>query len=345
MNNGLKRTTKISLLTLTIIFVITFVSVAFVNSIVLFDGPKTIQSGYEDAYTYSIENFKNQRFTISVVYDATSSVNNELHIFCAKQGDWERVRDNNSLGITDIPADSFLENMTILEGEGQGTYEVIIPDWGDYTFVFLNLESISFTVIIKIEQQHVLWWLWIVLPSIVVVGLVTYGIVETTTKYERQRMHSDKALGKLGSKNEPDRKRSIYWLTSNGTIDDLHKCITMLLDENPLLRGSAAQVIGGISRRLEDKGNSKYLIELYEKETNERVKEHIVGALCDIADKAGIDILTKYLKIDSNEVLRFRIAEALEEIGSIKTAPVLVSIIKDENTDTLKMASSRALKK
>ena len=187
--------------------------------------------------------------------------------------------------------------------------------------------------------------MYIVIPALIVVGLVTYALVENFTKYERAKMYSSKALKKLGDRNEGIRKRAYYWLISNGTLEDLKILEGLLKSENPLVRANAAISIGGISKRLNDKSLSKVLIDLYNSEEVDYVKEDIVGALCDIEDEAALEILEKYLLMDHNEILRFTIAESLEDLASPKSVKFLVEVIKGDNTDTLKLACRRALEK
>lgn len=345
MNTRLRKVLRINMLAFTLLLATSIVTTSFVMGISDVDKSVSLASGYATAYTYTVENYKNQKFTIEVEVDETAASSDKVSVFCVPRHEWLLIQDNNSLHVMDIPAEQFLFNDTadkfeILVGE-----DIVIPDWEEWTFVILNLTGDDLTILVMIKHQHILWWLWVVLPSIIIIGLVTYGIVGNLTKYERAKMNSEKAISKLGTKNEAERQRAAYWLISNGTGEDIGKLKELLHDDNSLNRANAAFAIGGISKRIKDKTLARVLIDRYNIETDEMVKEEIVNGLCDIADESSLEMLEQYLKIDHNEILRFNIAEALEEIASPKSISILVEILNGINTDSLKIACSRALEK
>lgn len=304
-----------------------------------FDRPRTIAPGYSVAFTHTVENFKNQKFSIEIEFNETVPDDYVLNVFCTTREEWDAMLTGR---ITVKNMTEFLYNGSVIFGELL-TYEVVMPNWSDWTFIFLNQNQNDMLTQIKLSHQHILWWLAIVLPGLVIIGFIAYGVIENVTKYERVRMDSEKALNKLSSRNEGERKRAAYWLISNGEKEDLANLKDKLDDSKSIVRENAAFVIGGISRRIGDKSMAPILQKKYEVETDSLVKEEIVGALCDIASPSAVPILIKYLLVDHNEQLRFRIAEALTEIASPKSVPALVKTIESENTDTLKMACNRAL--
>ncbi len=356
MSTGLtKKVLRISILAFILLLATSIISTTLVMGLTDFDQSKQLQDGYEEAFTHTVENYKNQRFTIEITLEETVSNNSIVYVFVVPRDDWSRIRDNASLGISDIPAENFLYNESVekvyfdiddktvlvtLVGEN-----IVIPDWNPWTMIFLNLNGEELSSSIKVEHQHILWWLWIVIPSLIITGLITYGVVENVTRYERVKMSSEKAIKKLGIKNEAERQRAAYWLISNGTEDDLAQLIELLSNENPLNRANAAFAIGGISKRIGDKSLGRVLIDQYNVDIDEMVKGEIVNAMCDVADESALEILEQYLKFEHNEILRFNIAEALEVIASHKSIPSLVEIINGNNTETLKIVCKRALTK
>ncbi len=341
MSKAIRNLTKINLLVFTILIITPFLSSALVLGITDFDRPRTIEPGYDLAFTHTVENFKNQKFTIEIEFNETVPEDYVLNVFCTTRDEWDDMLEG-SVSVNNMT--HFLYNGSVIFGE-LFTYEVVIPDWEEWTFVFLNLNQNDMLTQIKLSHQHILWWLWIVLPGLVIIGLVAYGVIENVTKYERVRMDSDKAFAKLSSRSEGERKRAAYWLISNGEKEDLAILKDKLDDDKSIMRENAAFVIGGISRKIGDKSMSPILQKKYEVEADPLVKEEIVGALCDVASASAVPILIKYLLVDHNEHLRFRIAEALTEIASPKSVPALVETIEGENTDTLKMACNRVLEK
>ncbi|MBN1331027.1 MAG: HEAT repeat domain-containing protein [Candidatus Heimdallarchaeota archaeon] len=339
MSKATCRLVKFGILAFTVLMIAQITTSMNVEGIVDFDRPRTIDSGYVNAFTHSVRNYKNQRFTITVSFSETVPQTYELHVFCTTREEWDLMLD----GIVTV------ENMTdykyykVTEWEEVYSASVVIPDWEEWTFVFLNLNPASMLTQVRLEHQHVLWWLWIVIPAVVIIGLVVYGVMENVTKYERARMDSAKALEKIGSKKESERKRAAYWLISNGTRDDLVLLNEKLFDEKPIVRENAAFVIGGISKRLDDKSLAPALQKQYEQEEDLFVKEEIVGALSAIGDLSSLKILEKYLLTDHNENLRFKIAKSLGTMGSLKAAPVLIKVINLKNTDTLKIACRNSL--
>ncbi|MHA1556624.1 MAG: HEAT repeat domain-containing protein [Candidatus Heimdallarchaeota archaeon] len=355
MSNRLRKVLRINKLMLTLLLATSIISMTFVMGLSDIDKSVRIEHGYDEAYIYTVENYKNQRFALEVEFDATVSIDYVLYVFCVPREEWNRVEENGTLHINDIPAENFLFNATVtklvdlldtdnviidLIGE-----DIVIPDWEPWTFVFLNLNGEDLTTNVMVKHQHILWWLWIVLPTLVIAGLTTYGVAGNLTKYERAKMTSEKAISKLGIKNEAERQRAAYWLISNGTEEDLIHLKDLLHNDNPLSRANSAFAIGGISKRIGDKSLAAVLIDRYNMETDEMVKEEIVNGLCDVADDSSLKILEKYLTIDHNEILRFNIAEALEDIASHKSIPTLVETINGSNTETLKIACRRALEK
>ncbi|NHJ85965.1 MAG: HEAT repeat domain-containing protein [Asgard group archaeon] len=334
-----KTITKIGFLLILVLVFTPLFSISSVNALNEFNGEKTIRVGYVDAYTYTIDNYKNQRFTIQSYFNETVNPAFELIVLCTIASEWDSIQ-NGSTTLANMT--HYLQNYSVSWGETY-VYEVVIPDWEEWTFVFLNLNGASMLTQLKIDRQHVLWWLWIVIPLLVIIGLTTYGIVENVTRYERARMDDEKAVNKLKSKNEGERKRASYWLISNGDKQDLEILEGMLEDDNPVTRENVAFAIGGISKRLGDKSLTKKIIAKYQEEKDGLVKEELVLALANIGAEEAIPILEKYLISESNEKLRFSIAKSLGEIGSSKAVPVLRKIIESENTDTLKIASQRSL--
>jgi len=345
MSNRLKKVLRINIFAFTLLIAASFITTSSVMGLTDFDQTKQLQNGYADAFIYTVQNYKNQKFSLEVTLAETVPDTYEVYVFCVPREQWYRIRDNNTLGIDAIAENQFLYNQTATTDETLVGENIVIPDWESWTFVFLNLNGDEVSADIMVKHQHILWWLWIVIPSLVVAGLVTYGVVENVTRYERAKMDSEKALKNLGIKNEGQRQRAAYWLISNGTKEDIAVLKELLKSENPLSRANSAFAIGGISKRFGDKSLARTLIDQYNVEENEMVKEEIVGALCDVADDSGVDILVKYIKSDHNEVLRFSIAEALEEIASPKSIQTLVEVINDDNTDALKIACRRALEK
>ncbi len=355
MSTELKKVLRINMLAFTLLLATSIISSTLVMGLSDFDQSKQLQHGYVDAFTHTVENYKNQRFTLEITLGETVTNDSTIYVFVVPRYDWFRIRNNASLSVSDISAGNFLYNdsvtkiySTALDKEILVTLvgeNIVIPDWEPWTMIFLNLNGAELSAVIMVEHQHILWWLWIVIPSILVIGLVTYAVVGNVTKYERVKMSAEKAITKLGIKNEAERQRATYWLISNGTEEDLAQLIELLSDKNPFNRANSAFAIGGISKRIGDKTLARILINQYNIEAEEMVKEEIVNALCDVADDSSIAIFEKYLKIEHNEILRFNIAEALEDIASKKSIPILVEMISSNNTDTLKIACRRALEK
>ncbi len=352
MNNRLKKVLRINMLAFTLLLATSIISTTIVMGIPDFDSSKQLEHGFPDAFTHAVENYKNQKFTLEVELGATVPSDSTIYVFVVPRDEWYHIRDNSSLFMNDIAAEDYLYNDSVTKlftADNDPAIlvseDIIIPDWEAWTMIFLNLNGAQLTATIKIEHQHILWWLWIVLPTLVVFGFVTYGVVENVTRYERVKMTSEKAIKKLGIRNEAERQRAAYWLISNGTEEDLVLLKELLHSENPLSRANSAFAIGGISKRIGDRSLAAVLIDRYNIETDEMVKEEIVNGLCDVADDSSLKILEKYLAIDHNEILRFNIAEALEDIASPKSIPKLVETINGSNTETLKIACRRAMKK
>ncbi|NHJ87310.1 MAG: HEAT repeat domain-containing protein [Asgard group archaeon] len=339
MSKATRRLVKFGILAFTVLIITQITTSMNVDGIVDFDRPRTIDPGYTDAFTHSIRNYKNQRFTITVTFNETVDPSYTLQVFCVNRTEWDLMLDG-SVTIANMTSSKY--NHTVLWGEVY-TVSVVIPDWNEYTFVFLNLNADSMLTQIRLEHQHVLWWLWIVIPAVVIIGLVVYGVVENVTKYDRARMDTSKALAKIGSKKESERKRAAYWLISNGTPEDLTILKAKLTSDDPLERENAAFAIGGISSRLGDKSSVSVLITQYEQEKDELVKEEIVGALSEIGDISSLKILEKYLLADHNENLRYHIAKSLGTMNTLKVVPILVKIINSTNTDTLKITCRNSL--
>ncbi|MHA1122897.1 MAG: HEAT repeat domain-containing protein [Candidatus Heimdallarchaeota archaeon] len=339
MSKVTERMAKIGFLAILMIMIAPIISSSFVSGLVDFDGPRTIDPGYVDAFTYTIDTFKNYRFTIEISFNETVLPSYVLNVFVTNRSVWDEML----AGTTTINnMTGFLYNATVYHAQTL-EFDVVIPDWGDWTFVFFNPNAAEMLTQIRLARQHVLWWLFIVIPLVVVIGLVAYGVIENATKYERARMDIDKALKKLSSRSEGERKRAAYWLVSNGTKEELAFLSQMMDDTKPEIRENAVFVLGGISKRVDDKSYANSLLKKYESEEDEAVKESIVSALCDVASASSLNIFEKYILSDHNEHLKFRIAEALEEIASRKAVPVLVKVIEGDNTDTLKIACKRAL--
>jgi hypothetical protein len=315
------------------------ISTSLVSGITDFDGPRTIDPGYTDAFTYTVDTFKNYRFTINVEFNETVQPTFLLNVFITTRAEWDAMLAGT---VTRHNMTEFEYNATVYHAVPL-QYDVVIPDWDEYTFVFFNPNSIEMLTQIKLARQHILWWLWIVIPVLVVIGLVAYGVVENVTKYERARMDIDKAMGKLSSRSESERKRAAYWLISNGTKEELSQLSQMLDHDKAAVKQEAAFALGGISKRVGDKSYANSLLKKYEVEEDAEVKEAIVSALCDVASSSSLPIFEKYILSKYNENLKFRIAEALEEIATMKSVPVLVKVIEGDNTDTLKIACKRAL--
>lgn len=343
MNKTTSKLIKLTFFAFTLICV-SGLSTTFVLGVIDYDQPNTVQNGYTDAFTHSVNNYKNQRFQITPFFNQTVNPTYELHVFCVRRTTWDLMLDGSLAveNITDVSNDNILY-YHLLEHSEIYTADVVIPDWEDWTFVFLNLNGADMLTQIRIEHQHILWWLWIVIPVLVVLGLATYGIMENVTKYQRARMDSQKAISKIGSRKESERKRAAYWLISNGTHDDLAELSELMESENAIVRENVAFVLGGLSKTLEDYSYAKVLLAKYEIETDTITKESIVGALCDIGDISALKIYEKYLHIDHNEKLRFKVAETLADIASEKTAKTLVRVLNEPNTDTLKIVARRAL--
>jgi len=339
MSKVTERITKIGLLAILMIMIAPVISSSLVSGIVDFDGPRTIDPGYVDAFTYTVDTFKNYRFTIDVGFNETVLPSFVLNVFVTTRVEWDEML----AGTTTINnMTEHLYNDTIYHAQTV-QFDVIIPDWDEWTFVFFNPNAVEMLTQIRLARQHILWWLFIVIPALVIIGLVAYGVIENVTKYERARMDIDKAIKKLSSRSEGDRKRAAYWLVSNGTKEQLSVISQMLDDSKTEIRENAAFVLGGISKRVGDKSYANSLLKKYEVEEDEEVKEAIVSALCDVASASSLNIFEKYIISDHNENLKFRIAEALEEIAARKSVPVLVKVIEGDNTDTLKIACKRAL--
>ncbi|MHA1188117.1 MAG: HEAT repeat domain-containing protein, partial [Candidatus Heimdallarchaeota archaeon] len=323
MSKRLKRMSRISLFAF-----ITIIFVSFISQTVLgitdFDQQRKIPAGYEDAFTHTINNYKNQRFSVNcTLIDLNVAAEALLDVFVIYRDNWTDIQDGN-LNLSTLPAKFFLYNETVAVN-GTLLFDVNIPDWDAWIFVFLHFEAGELTAQIKLAHRHILWWMWILLPGLIIGGLVTYGIVENVTKYERARMHHEKALKKLQSRNESERKRAAFWLVSNGSKEDLEILKTMINDDKETTRAS------------------KVLLDRYNIEEAYLVKEAIISALCDIVDESSIPFYTKYLEEDHNEILRYKIAQTLEKLASPKTIKVLVKTINGDNTDTLKIACTNAL--
>ncbi|NHJ40626.1 MAG: HEAT repeat domain-containing protein, partial [Asgard group archaeon] len=339
MNKVARKYLKFGMLVFTFI-IISQLTIPLVSGVIDTDRPRTIRPGYQQAFIYTVRNYKNQRITTTIFFNETVPDGFTVHVFITTEDEWNEM--TNGL-------------RTVYEMEENRTYhlvqknelyvqEFVVPDWDDWTFVWLNLNGVDlYCEQIRIEHQHILWWLMIVIPSIVVIGFVIYGVVQNVTKYDRARMDNKKALDKITSRSEGQRKRAAYWLISNGNKEELESLMEKLVDSRPIVRENAAFAMGGISRRIGDKSSSKLLLKSYEIENDALVKEAIVGALCDISDESALSIFEKYLVNDHNEKLRFRIATALEEIASEKSAKVLVKVFESNITDTLKIACKKAL--
>ena len=342
MSKRLKRMSRISLFAFIFIIFVSLFATQSVLGIADFNQQRKIPPGYQDAFTHTINNYKNQKFSVNfTVIDLNVAPDAIVNVFVIYRDNWTNIQDGN-LNLSSLPAKFFLYNQTV-GVNGTLLYDVTIPDWDAWIFVLLHFEDFDVTAHIRLAHQHILWWMWILIPGLVVAGLTTYGIVENVTKYERARMYNDKAIKKLESRNEGERKRSAYWLLSNGDNQDLEVLKTMIDNERPKTRESVAFAIGGVSKLIGDKSASKILLDRYELEEEYHVKEAIVSALCDIVDESSIPIYTKYLESEHNEILRYKIALTLKILASPKTVPVLVKILTGENTDTLKMACTKAL--
>ncbi|MHA1879753.1 MAG: HEAT repeat domain-containing protein [Candidatus Heimdallarchaeota archaeon] len=344
MIKTLKRMSRVYIFTFALIF-ITAASTYTAMGATDFKGIKSIKPGLNNAFRYSIRNFKNQRFTISVFFNETVPTSYWLLVFCI---DRQTLTDLEQGRLTPY-------NLTETSGEYLFYYNVshseyfevteVIPDWEEWTFMFLNLNENEMMTYITIKRQHVLWWLGLLLPLLAIGGLVSYYVAERVTRYERARMDNEKAIKKLSSRKESERKKGAYWLISNGTEKEIEILRKKLDDANPIVRENAAFALGGISKRLGDKSSSKILLEKYKVETELPVKESIVGALCDVGDISALSIFEKYLHSEHNEQLRYKIATALGDIGHIKAAATLVKVLENKNTDALKLAARGSLKK
>ncbi|NHJ46455.1 MAG: hypothetical protein FK733_01585 [Asgard group archaeon] len=340
MNKVARKYLKFGMLTITFIMVAQL-AIPLVAGVIDSDRPRTIQPGYGRAYIYTVRNYKNQKITITTFFNETVPSYYDLHVFCTREEEWLDISDGEA-SVFDMQQNA---SFHVVDHGERYVLEYIVPDWEDWTFVFLNLNPADMLTQIRIEHQHVLWWLWIVIPSVVIIGLVVYGVVETTTKYERAKMNNDKAMDKMESRSDSERQRATYYLQSNGGKEEIPLLKEKLLDTRPAIRENAAKALGGISRRIGDKSSSVDLLKAYDVESDGLCKEAIVGALCDIGDVNALPIYEKYIEFDHNEKLRFRIAETLAEIASEKSSKILVKIMQGENTDTLKIAANRALEK
>lgn len=342
MSNKLKRLSRISLFAFILIIFVSLFATQSVLGITDFNKQTKIPPGYTDAFIHTINNYKNQKFSVNfTVIDLNVDPDAIVSVFVIYRDNWTDIQDGN-LNLSTLPAKFFLYNETV-GVNGTLLYDVTIPDWDAWIFVFLHFEEFDVTAHIKLEHRHILWWMWILIPGLIVAGLTTYGIVENVTKYERARMYNDKAIKKLESRNEGERKRGAFWLVSNGDKQDLEVLKTMIDHEKDETRESVAFSIGGLSALLADKSATSVLLARYEIEEVYLVKEAIISALCDIVDESSIPFYTKYLEEDHNEILRYKIAQTLGKLASPKTIPVLVKILNGENTDTLKLACTDAL--
>jgi len=343
MSKRLKRMSRISLFAFIFIIFVSLFASSSVLGITDFNKQRKLQSGYDEAFTHTVNNYKNQRFSINItILDINIAENATAYVFVIYRDNWTDIT-NGELNFSTLALKFFLYNQTVGVNETL-LFDVTIPSWDAWIFVFMHFEEGEITSFIKLSHKHVLWWMWILIPGLIIAGLTTYGLVENFTKYERARMNHDKALKKLSSRNESDRKRAAYWLVSNGDKQDLEILKGMIDNDKSQTRESVAFSIGGVSKLIDDKSATKVLLNRYEIEEEYLVKEAIVSALCDIVDDSSIPIYTKYLESEHNEVLRYQIAQTLEKLQSPKTIPVLVKIIQGENTDTLKLACTKALK-
>jgi hypothetical protein len=317
-------------------------SLAFVQGVYDYNKKKTLKPGKgADLFYYTKENFKNRRFKVNVTVMNTVPPDRYIYVFFMRRDSYFDWRDNDT-AISEL--DDVLYTNYEVNSENSIQFEVVIPDWDYWTFVFYNPNDVDVPTVIKISHRHVYWWLWIVIPSMVVVGLAGYGLFEKFTKYQRARMYSDKALGKLGGRTrEGERKRAAYWLVRNGTREDIDELLPLLQDDDPVIRVNAAFSIGGISKRIGDISASDEIVTALKAEENEKVKEAFVSALTDIGDPQTHSILEEYLLLDHNEKLRYSIARRLGEIGSLDSVKGLVTVINSKNTDSLKFASKNAL--
>ncbi|MHA1124822.1 MAG: HEAT repeat domain-containing protein [Candidatus Heimdallarchaeota archaeon] len=344
MSKRLKRLSRISLFAFIFIIFVSLFASSSVLGITDFNKQRKIQEGYSGAFTHTVSNYKNQRFKINLtVLDLNVAPDALVHAFVIYRDNWTAIIDH-TLNLSDLSIKFFLYNQTVGVLETL-LFEVTIPSWETWIFVFMHDQVGEVTTHIKLAHNHVLWWMWILIPGLIIAGLTTYGIVENVTKYERARMHNDKALKKLSSRNEGERKRAAFWLVSNGNKEDLEILKSMMNEDKSAMRESIAFSIGGLSKLINDKSASKVLLDRYEVEEEYPVKEAIVSALCDIVDNSSIPIYTKYLESEHNEILRYQIAQTLELLASPKTIPVLVKVVTSENTDTLKLACNLALEK
>lgn len=339
MNKVARKYLKYGILVFTVI-IISQLTIPLVAGVIDTDRPRRIEPGYQRAFIYTVRNYKNQRITTTLFFNETVPDGFTIHVFITSEEEWFEM----SHGTKNI--NTMEENVTYHLVQKNEIYvqEFVVPDWEDWTLVWLNLNGVEvFCEQLRIEHQHILWWLLIVIPSVVIVGFVVYGVVQNVTKYDRVRMDNKKALSKLSSRSEGEQKRAAYWLISNGNKEELDLLKENLADTRPIVRENSAFAIGGISRRIGDKSASKLLLLSFKDEDDVLVKEAIVSALCDISDESALSIFEQYLVSEHNEKLRFRIAVALEEIASEKSANVLVKVLESENTDTLNIACKKAL--
>ena len=177
MSKVTERMTKIGLLAILMIMIAPVISSSFVSGLVDFDGPRTIDPGYVDAFTYTIDTFKNYRFTVDISFNETVDPSYTLNVFFTTRTEWDEMLAGTKTlsNMTD-----YLFNATVYHGQPL-QYSVVIPDWEEWTFVFLSFNAAEFLTQIRLARQHVLWWLWIVIPIVVIIGLVAYGVVENVT--------------------------------------------------------------------------------------------------------------------------------------------------------------------
>ena len=89
-----KRIAKLGVLAVTILMIMPVVSSTMVKGIVDFDRPRTIDPGYNDAFTYTVENYKNQRFSVTVTFNETVDEDYVLNVFVTNRTQWDNILDN-----------------------------------------------------------------------------------------------------------------------------------------------------------------------------------------------------------------------------------------------------------
>ena len=181
MSKVTERITKIGLIIFLMTVIAPIISASFINGIVDFDGPRTIDPGIDDAFTYTVNSFQNYKITVDVSFNETVSPTYTLYVVVTSRAEWSEMLNGTKTldNITD-----FLYNQTIYHNQ-PFTFNVIIPNSDEWTFIFFNPNAEPMLTRISITRKHIFWWLWIVIPVLVIIGLSSAVLVTISRRVKK----------------------------------------------------------------------------------------------------------------------------------------------------------------